>query len=47
VVKLDLSDADGRSLQAEVTREQSDALQARVGERLYVKPRKLRIFVEG
>ncbi len=47
VVKLELSDAEGRSLQAEVTREQSEALQARVGERLYVKPRKLRIFVEG
>src|SRR5438552_4129710 len=47
VVKLELSDTDGRSLQAEVTREQSEALQARVGERLYVKPRKLRIFVDG
>ena len=47
VVKLELSDADGRSLQAEVTREQNEALQAHVGERLYVKPRKLRIFVDG
>jgi sulfate transport system ATP-binding protein len=47
VVKLDLSDGEGRSLQAEVTREQSEALQPRVGERLYVKPRKLRIFVDG
>ena len=46
VVKLELSDADGRSLHAEVTREQGEALQARVGERLYVKPRKLRIFVD-
>jgi sulfate transport system ATP-binding protein len=46
VVKLELSDAEGRSFQAEVTREQHEALQARVGERLYLKPRKLRIFVE-
>jgi sulfate/thiosulfate transport system ATP-binding protein len=46
VVKLELADAEGRSLQAEVTREQSESLQACVGERLYVKPRKLRIFVE-
>ena len=46
VVKLELADAEGRSMQAEVTREQNESLQARVGERLYVKPRKLRIFVE-
>jgi sulfate transport system ATP-binding protein len=45
VVKLELADAEGHSLQAEVTREQHEALQARMGERLYVKPRKLRIFV--
>ena len=46
VVKLELHDPDGGSLHAEVTRERNEALQARVGERLYVKPRKLRIFVQ-
>jgi sulfate transport system ATP-binding protein len=46
VVKLALTDPEGGSLQAELTRERHDALQARVGESLYVKPRKLRIFVE-
>jgi sulfate transport system ATP-binding protein len=46
VVKLELSDAEGRNLQAEVTRAENDSLQASVGERLYVKPRKLRIFVQ-
>jgi sulfate/thiosulfate transport system ATP-binding protein len=46
VVKLELADPEGGNLQAEVTREQHDALQVRVGESLYVKPRKLRIFVQ-
>ncbi|PYQ19996.1 MAG: sulfate ABC transporter ATP-binding protein [Acidobacteria bacterium] len=46
VVKLELADAEGRSFQAEVNREQHETLRARVGERLYVRPRKLRIFVE-
>ena len=46
VVKLELTDPEGGSLHVEVTREQHDALQARVGESLYVKPRKLRIFVQ-
>jgi sulfate transport system ATP-binding protein len=46
VVKLELTDPDGGSLQAEVTREQHETLCAQVGERLYVKPRKLRIFVQ-
>jgi len=46
VVKLELTDPEGGSLQAEVTREQHDALHAREGESLYVKPRKLRIFVQ-
>jgi len=46
VVKLELTDPEGGSLQVEVTREQHEALQAGVGESLYVKPRKLRIFVQ-
>ena len=45
-MKLELADAEGRSFQAEVNREQHETLRARVGERLYVRPRKLRIFVE-
>ena len=47
MVKLELAAAEGHNFQVEVTREQHEALQARVGERLYVKPRELRIFVDG
>jgi sulfate transport system ATP-binding protein len=45
IVRLELNDADGVLLQVEVARETFDALAPRVGERLYVRPRKLRVFV--
>ncbi len=46
VVKLDLEDGARRLVQVEATREQFEALLPGAGERLYVKPRRVRIFVE-
>jgi sulfate/thiosulfate transport system ATP-binding protein len=46
VVKMELEDGEGRPVHAEVTREQFEALGAAPGERLYVTPRQVRIFVE-
>jgi sulfate transport system ATP-binding protein len=45
VVKLELEDGEGRAVQVETTREQFEALHPSAGERLYVKPRQVRIFV--
>ncbi|RPI55360.1 MAG: sulfate ABC transporter ATP-binding protein [Acidobacteria bacterium] len=45
IVKLELVDDERRLLQVEVARDQYDALNPRIGERLYVRPRKLRVFV--
>jgi sulfate transport system ATP-binding protein len=47
VVKLELVDAEGRLVQVEAARERFDALHPRVGERLYVTARQVRIFVEA
>jgi sulfate/thiosulfate transport system ATP-binding protein len=46
VIKLELEDADARPVQVEATRQQFEALQPAAGERLYVKPRQVRIFVD-
>ena len=45
VVKLELEDGENRLVQVETTREQFEALHPKAGERLYVKPRQVRIFV--
>ena len=45
VVKLELEDGEARLVQVETTREQFEALQPAAGERLYVRPRQVRIFV--
>ena len=45
VVKLELEDGETRPVQVETTREQFEALHPTAGERLYVKPRQVRIFV--
>jgi sulfate transport system ATP-binding protein len=45
VVKLELEDGERRVVQVEATREQFDGLHPHAGERLYVKPRQVRIFV--
>jgi sulfate transport system ATP-binding protein len=45
VVKLELEDGEERVVQVETTRQQYEALHPAAGERLYVKPRQVRIFV--
>ncbi len=45
VVKLELEDGESRLVQVEATREHFEALHPSAGERLYVKPRQVRIFV--
>jgi sulfate/thiosulfate transport system ATP-binding protein len=45
VVKLELTDGDERVVQVETSREQFEALHPAAGERLYVRPRQVRIFV--
>jgi sulfate transport system ATP-binding protein len=47
IVRLELKDEDGRVLQVELARDSFEALTPRPGERLYVRPRKLRVFVTG
>ena len=47
IVRLELTDGDGRPLQVEVSRDTFDALAPRVGERLYARPSKLRVFVDA
>jgi sulfate transport system ATP-binding protein len=44
LVKVDLMDTDGRLLHAEIGREQFDGLNVKQGERVYVRPRRLRVF---
>jgi sulfate transport system ATP-binding protein len=44
-VKLELNDDDGRLIQAQLSRDAYAALSPTVGERLYVKPRTLRVFL--
>src|ERR671912_289556 len=45
IVKLELLDDDRKLLQVEVARDHYDALNPKIGERLYVRPKKLRVFV--
>ena len=45
IVKLELLDDERKLLQVEVARDHYDALNPKIGERLYVRPKKLRVFV--
>ena len=45
VVKLELVDDERKLLQVEVSRERYEVLNPSIGERLYVRPKKLRVFV--
>ncbi len=45
IAKVELGAAEGRSLQVELTRDEFDRLAAKRGERLYVRPRRLRVFM--
>jgi sulfate transport system ATP-binding protein len=44
LVRVDLADPDGKLLHVEIAREVFDALDVGQGERLYVRPRRLRVF---
>jgi sulfate transport system ATP-binding protein len=46
LVKLELEDGQDHLVQVEATRAQYEGLQPKTGERLYVRPRQVRIFVE-
>jgi sulfate transport system ATP-binding protein len=46
VIKLELEAADGGALRVDMSPERHEALAPRVGERLYVQPRRLRLFLE-
>jgi len=45
VVKMEVNDDDGRPIQVELGREQYELTRAIVGERVYVKPRRVRVFM--
>jgi sulfate transport system ATP-binding protein len=47
VVKLELAREDDTLVQVETTREQFESLRPASGERLYVRPRQLRVFVDA
>jgi len=47
VIKLELEDGETRLVQVETTRDQFESLRPATGERLYVKPRQVRIFVDS
>jgi sulfate transport system ATP-binding protein len=46
VVRLELQGEDGALLQVEVPRDRHEALQPALGERLYLRPRQVRVFLE-
>jgi sulfate transport system ATP-binding protein len=47
VVRLEFVDAEGTLLQVEIPRERHDALAPLPGERLYLRPRAVRVFLEA
>ena len=47
LVKIEVTDEERRPIQIELGREQYDHIRAIVGEKVYVKPRKVRVFMEG
>jgi sulfate/thiosulfate transport system ATP-binding protein len=46
IVKLEVIDDERRPIQVELGREQYESIRAIVGERVYVKPRKVRVFMD-
>jgi sulfate transport system ATP-binding protein len=46
IVKLEVLDDERRPIQVELGREQYESIRAIVGERVYVTPRKVRVFME-
>jgi sulfate transport system ATP-binding protein len=47
VVRLELEGSDGALLQVEIPRERHELLHPLIGERLYLRPRQMRVFVAG
>jgi sulfate transport system ATP-binding protein len=45
LVKIEVSDGDGKPIQVELGREQYDGVRAIIGERIYLKPRRVRVFI--
>jgi len=45
IVRLELLDDERKLLQVEVARDHYDTLNPKIGERLYVRPRRIRVFV--
>ena len=46
IVKLEVTDDERRPMQIELGREQYESIRAIVGERVYVRPRKVRVFMQ-
>jgi sulfate transport system ATP-binding protein len=46
VVRLELEGTDGAVLQVEIARDRHDTLRPRLGERLYLRPRKVSVFLD-
>jgi sulfate transport system ATP-binding protein len=46
VVRLELEGADGAVLQVEIPRDRHEALRPQLGERLYLRPRQVRVFLD-
>jgi sulfate transport system ATP-binding protein len=47
LVKMEVEGADRRIMQIELGREQYEQVRVITGDRVYVKPRKVRVFVNG
>ena len=45
LVKIEVNDADSKPIQVELGREQYEQVRAIIGERIYVKPRRVRVFI--
>ena len=45
LVKIEVNDVDGKPIQVELGREQYEQVRAIIGERIYVKPRRVRVFI--
>jgi len=46
VVKIEVNGDDGRAIQVELGRERYEVVRAIIGERVYVKPRRVRVFMD-
>jgi sulfate transport system ATP-binding protein len=45
LVKIEVNDVDGKPIQVELGREQYEQVRAIIGERIYIKPRRVRVFI--